>query len=328
MDAIQRNLEYFQSLRKNREEFINDVTEKSDDLKKYSRDQFDYSLNNNDPSKVIQCFRKSSLQDIYNEKTNGPSKSGSPIHNSRAKIMNSIRTRPRTGAKYSTHERSSRYSGITNTINNSNAEYTVIKSIPIPGMTKPDFILIPTANSLEEKAPFYDPAILNLDKMSLSQGGTRPNTNYSARTGLISRQSVPRIMLQTGSPIPDSPAPSPEPPKDAKGKSASKKAADSNSKNNKVKKKPKCWVDTATISDIIDENSKGRSKNQNSKNAKKKKKMEEEMLIVTLDDIQDEELPLPDYICPSSADKSKEAAIRNWLKETKFTTANKTLPLL
>ena len=49
--------------------------------------------------------------------------------------------------------------------------------------------------------------------------------------------------------------------------------------------------------------------------------------ILSLDDLAEQEL-LPDYICPSSEDKSRQAAVREWIERSSFPWALRTVPLL
>ncbi len=50
--------------------------------------------------------------------------------------------------------------------------------------------------------------------------------------------------------------------------------------------------------------------------------------VLSLDDLAEQELLLPDYICPSSEDKSRQAAVREWIERSSFPWALRTVPLL
>lgn len=56
----------------------------------------------------------------------------------------------------------------------------------------------------------------------------------------------------------------------------------------------------------------------NNKNAK----------MLTLSELQEHDLPLPRYICPSSESKSREIAIKEWLASSRFLCANRNVPLV
>jgi hypothetical protein len=53
-----------------------------------------------------------------------------------------------------------------------------------------------------------------------------------------------------------------------------------------------------------------------------------ENLILTLQELQEKELTLPEFKCPSSEEKSREYAIREWLKHTSFSIGDRNVPLL
>lgn len=50
--------------------------------------------------------------------------------------------------------------------------------------------------------------------------------------------------------------------------------------------------------------------------------------FVNLDDLQNHKLSLPDFICPSSEEKSRQAAVREWIEKSSFPWALRTIPLL
>ena len=57
-----------------------------------------------------------------------------------------------------------------------------------------------------------------------------------------------------------------------------------------------------------------------------KKENGEEVQVIELKEIAQEELP--NFICPSSEEKSKQARIRDWLQNTSFSWANRNVPLI
>ena len=50
--------------------------------------------------------------------------------------------------------------------------------------------------------------------------------------------------------------------------------------------------------------------------------------VANLDETTEDRSCLPDFICPTSEDKSKEARMRHWLRTNNFTWANRSVPLL
>ena len=50
--------------------------------------------------------------------------------------------------------------------------------------------------------------------------------------------------------------------------------------------------------------------------------------ILSLQDLRAKKLSLPDYICPSSEEKSRQAAVKEWIEKSSFPWALRTVPLL
>ena len=50
--------------------------------------------------------------------------------------------------------------------------------------------------------------------------------------------------------------------------------------------------------------------------------------ILSLQDLHVKKLSLPDYICPSSEKKSRQAAVKEWIEKSSFPWALRTVPLL
>ena len=50
--------------------------------------------------------------------------------------------------------------------------------------------------------------------------------------------------------------------------------------------------------------------------------------ILSLQDLRTKKLSLPDLICPSSEEKSREAAVKEWIEKSSFPWALRTVPLL
>ena len=57
-------------------------------------------------------------------------------------------------------------------------------------------------------------------------------------------------------------------------------------------------------------------------------KMKEEVQVVTLQELREQKIELPNFICPSSEDKSRQSRIKDWLEKTTFTWASRAVPLL
>ena len=54
----------------------------------------------------------------------------------------------------------------------------------------------------------------------------------------------------------------------------------------------------------------------------------DDVKVLSLGELQDAQVELPKYICPSSEEKSKQARIKDWLEKTSFAWANRNVPLL
>ena len=50
--------------------------------------------------------------------------------------------------------------------------------------------------------------------------------------------------------------------------------------------------------------------------------------ILSLQDLHVKKLSLPDYICPSSEEKFRQAAVKEWIEKSSFPWALRTVPLL
>ena len=50
--------------------------------------------------------------------------------------------------------------------------------------------------------------------------------------------------------------------------------------------------------------------------------------VMSLEDLHNQRLSLPDFICPSSEEKSRQAAVREWIENSSFPWALRTVPLL
>ncbi|KAK6180199.1 hypothetical protein SNE40_012391 [Patella caerulea] len=53
----------------------------------------------------------------------------------------------------------------------------------------------------------------------------------------------------------------------------------------------------------------------------------EDVNVINLDDLKEQKIELPKFICPSSETKSRQTAIKDWLASTSFTCANRQIPL-
>lgn len=128
------------------------------------------------------------------------------------------------------------------------------------------------------------------------------------------------------------PPPPPEPEKEEKKPEVKKPL-----------KGPHCWVDDMTITsepvnepgDDTQQNAgEGTQSRLNSAKSNERKTPGQEdkenlpVVITNADDVIEDHIELPKFLCPSSELKSKQAAIKDWLARTNFNHSSRCVPLI
>lgn len=128
------------------------------------------------------------------------------------------------------------------------------------------------------------------------------------------------------------PPPPPEPEKEEKKPEVKKPL-----------KGPHCWVDDMTITsepvnepgDDTQQNAgEGTQSRLNSAKSNERKPPGQEdkenlpVVITNADDVIEDHIELPKFLCPSSELKSKQAAIKDWLARTNFNHSSRCVPLI
>ncbi|XP_064625385.1 uncharacterized protein LOC135486497 isoform X2 [Lineus longissimus] len=306
----------------------------SETLYRHSRRMFNYALSR---AGEIDQVDSPNAKATQSQCFSGPTRAGSPIYYKRIQVMNDIRTRPVTvppDAKRLMHERGGKMLPvIKRTLARSNEDFRV-QIIPMPPRSAcpsqmsshPDVLLVPNASMVEDreqevaddmnddamKAPDSveeEPEVIPVkSKKSLS-------TKHGGGKRRVTKHWVDELTVSSDGSNRDQ--------QDQKTAGQTTQNQGQGQENaNSVERKLNGEVENVNLDNAFQvkmgENGEIRSSDA---------LPDRDNFILTLQELQEKQLTLPEFKCPSSEEKSREYAIREWLKHTSFTIGNRNVPL-